>query len=85
MADVYATLAKRSQDWVSLTELHRRLPGIPKSQIDAALKKMYLNKKINLTPNDDQGSLTQADRAAAMRFGESDMHMFSMRATGRSK
>jgi hypothetical protein len=74
----YRRLAKRPQDWVLLRDLRLQLTVATKSEVDSALKRMFLDKEINLTLNDDQGSLTQADRDAAIRIGANDMHMLSM-------
>jgi hypothetical protein len=74
----YRALAKRPQDWVMLRDLRPHLGNAAKSEVDSTLKRMFLDKEINLTLNDDQGSLTQADRDAAIRIGPNDMHMLSM-------
>ncbi len=74
----YRALAKRPQDWVQLRDLRPRLSGAARAEVDSALKRMLLDKEINLTLNDDQGALTQADRDAAIRIGASDMHMVSI-------
>jgi len=76
--EAYRALAKRPQDWVQLRDLRPRLKGAAKSEVDTVLKRMFLDKEINLTLNEDQGSLTQADREAAIRIGVNDMHMLSM-------
>lgn len=75
---VYGSLAKRPQDWVPLRDLRPKLAGAAPSEVDSTLKRMFLDKEINLTLNDDQGSLTQADREAAIRIGANDMHMLSI-------
>lgn len=76
--NAYRAIAKRPQDWVQLRELRPKLAGAAKSEVDSTLKRMFLDKEINLTLNDDQGALTQADRDAAIRIGANDMHMLSM-------
>jgi len=76
--ETYRALAKRPQDWVQLRDLRPRLKRAPKSEVDTVLKRMFLDKEINLTLNEDQGSLTQPDREAAIRIGVNDMHMLSM-------
>lgn len=76
--NAYRALAKRPQDWVQLRDLRLKLNGAAKSEVDSTLKRMFLDKEINLTLNDDQGALTQADRDAAIRIGANDMHMLSM-------
>jgi hypothetical protein len=74
----YRALAKRPQDWVQLRDLRPKVAGAAKSEVDSTLKRMFLDKEINLTLNDDQGALSQADRDAAIRIGANDMHMLSM-------
>lgn len=74
----YLILAKRPQDWVMLCDLRLELPNMMKSEVDSTLKRMFLDREINLTLNDDQGSLTQRERDAAIRIGANDMHMLSM-------
>lgn len=74
----YRSLAKRPQDWVQLRDLRPKLDNATKLEVDSTLKQMLLDKEINVTLNDDQGSLTQADRQAAIRIGVNDMHMLSM-------
>jgi hypothetical protein len=76
--NAYRALAKRPQDWVQLRDLRLKRAGAAKSDVDSTLKRMFLNKEINLTLNDDQGSITQADSDAAIRIGANDMHMLSM-------
>lgn len=76
--ETYRALAKRPQDWVQLRDLRPRLKGAAKSEVDTVLKRMFLDKEINLTLNEDQGSLTKEDREAAIRIGVNDMHMMSM-------
>ncbi|MEM0986465.1 MAG: hypothetical protein AAGJ32_09480 [Pseudomonadota bacterium] len=61
-----------------LREFRPRLGGAAKSEVESTLKRMFLDKEINLTLNDDQGSLAQSDRDAAIRIAANDMHMLSM-------
>lgn len=76
--NAYRSLAKRPRDWVQLRDLRLKISGAAKSEVDSTLKRMFLDKEINLTLNDDQGSLTQADYEAAIRIGANDMHMLSI-------
>jgi hypothetical protein len=77
--DAYGSLAKMPSDWVSLTELRKKLGG-SRAEQDAALKRMFLERAINLSTDDDSGSLTKADRAASLRIGMSDMHLVSIQS-----
>jgi hypothetical protein len=74
----YRQLAKRSQDWVYLSELRPLISGVSKAQIDSALKEMHRERAINLTLEEDQKSLTSAQRSAAIRIGVDDMHLIAM-------
>jgi hypothetical protein len=74
----YAALAERPGQWVWLRDLRPRLQGMARAEVDAALEQMFLDRSINLTLNEDQGSLTSADREAAIRVGQSAMHLISI-------
>ncbi|HKI60830.1 MAG TPA: hypothetical protein VKA31_00915, partial [Mariprofundaceae bacterium] len=69
ISDAYWRLTKRPQDWVMMRNLRADLKDIPRAEFDAAIKSMYLSKAINVSSEDDQGSLTQADRDASFRLG----------------
>lgn len=74
----YCHLARCSRDWVYLSELRPLIRGASKAEVDSALKEMFLDKELNLTLEEDQKSLTPAQRAAAIRVGVDDMHLISM-------
>ena len=74
----YRRLAKRSQDWVYLSELRPLLYGATRAEVDSALKDMYRGRSISLTLEEDQKSLTAAQRAAAIRVGVDDLHLIAM-------
>jgi hypothetical protein len=61
-----------------LSELRPLIPGATKAQVDSALKEMYRDRVINLTLEEDQKSLTAAQRSAAIRIGVDDMHLIAM-------
>ncbi len=74
----YRRLAKRPQDWVYLSELRPLIERASKAEVDSALKEMYRGKFITLTLEEDQRSLTAAQRAAAIRVGVDDLHLIAM-------
>lgn len=74
----YRRLAKRSQDWVYLSELRPLIVGASRAEVDSALKDMYRGRSISLTLEEDQKSLTAAQRAAAIRVGVDDLHLIAM-------
>ena len=69
--------------FVSIRRLRERLPRIPRRDLDAALVRMYEDQEVNLIPQSNQAKLTEADRAAAVRCGGQDKHLFSF--PGRSR
>lgn len=74
----YKRLAKRSGDWVYLSDLHAQLDGATKAEIDSTLREMFRAREVTLTLEEDQASLTKAQRLAALRLGADDMHLLSM-------
>lgn len=74
----YRNQAKRAKDWIYLSDIRAQLTEVPKNEVDSVLLKMFLNKEIRLTLEEDQKSLTANQRAAAVRVGMNDMHLMSM-------
>ena len=58
-----------------LRELRKRIQGSTKEEIDAAIRKLLIDQKIDLTVIEDIASITDADRAAAARIGAGDKHL----------
>lgn len=78
-ADAQIEAAYRSLEsgtgWVPLRELRRLIQGSTKEETDAALRKLLIDQKIDLTVIEDMASMTDADRAAAARIGAGDKHL----------
>lgn len=70
----YWRLARRSNDWVSLTDLRPLLETADRQDIDAALVRLERSGAATLVPEDDQQRLTDRDRASAVRIGGTDLH-----------
>lgn len=71
--DAYRSLAEHDQQFVTLTELRSRLPGMPRDEIDAALERMYRRQDINLIPrNTHRMENSPEDYAAEIRIGGQD-------------
>jgi hypothetical protein len=51
--------------------------GYSDDELETALKKMYREGKVNLSINDDQGSLTDADRAASFVMGQTRIDLIA--------
>lgn len=76
----YDKLADLPQAWVSLTDLRAELTGASAAEVDAALMKMAVARTIVLVPEDNQKTLTDEDRAAAIHLGGEDKHLISIEA-----
>lgn len=59
---------------VTLTALRPLLGQVPRQAVDEALVRMGRQPRISLLPNENQGGLTDADRAAAVRIGPVSYH-----------
>lgn len=76
--DAYDGLrAGRDTPWVSLTQLRSQLGGTREEQ-DAALMKLLRDKKIRLIPEENQKTITPADRAASLRVSGEDKHFIGI-------
>lgn len=71
----YGELARRPGTWVGLAELREELMGVPREDVDAELERMASTPGVHLQAEPNQKALTDADRAAAVRFGGTDRHM----------
>lgn len=70
----YAQLADRPNAWVSLTRLRPLLGDAPRDVVDAALCHMIGLPDVRLVPWENQKTLTQADREAAVVVGDQPKH-----------
>lgn len=73
--DAYRSLTDRPGNWVSLTRLRPALAPAARSEVDAALERMLHHPDVNLVPESNQKTLTDADRRAAIRIGNQDKHL----------
>lgn len=74
----YVRLAARAGGWVDLVRLRDELPEISKPDLDAALTRMHRSPDVSLIPEENQKTLTDADRAAAVTIGDQDKHLIAI-------
>jgi hypothetical protein len=74
----YAGLAEEPGELVQLHQLRLALPDVSRAELDAALDGMYRTQRINLIAQADQGSLTDAERGAALLIGGRNKHLISI-------
>ncbi|MBE3008077.1 hypothetical protein IL992_02575 [Microbispora sp. NEAU-D428] len=70
----YAQLADKPNAWVSLTLLRPLLGDAPRAEVDATLRRMIALPDVRLVPWENQKTLTQADRDAAVVIGDQPKH-----------
>lgn len=70
----YAQLADRPNAWVSLTQLRPLLGDAPRDVVDAVLCHMIGLPDVRLVPWENQKTLTQEDREAAVVIGDQPKH-----------
>lgn len=76
--DAYKALRSEPGAWVSLTDMRKQMPTVLREQLDDVLEELARNRKIRLIPEENQKTLTDEDRAAAVRVGGEDKHLVSM-------
>lgn len=70
----YAQLADEPNAWVSLTRLRPLLGDTPRDEVDAALVEMTRRPDVRFVPWENQKTLTEADRDAAVVIGDQPKH-----------
>jgi hypothetical protein len=74
----YAALALEPGAWVSLTRLRPFFADVPRAEVDEALRKLSRADDVHLVPENNQKTLTETDRAAAVHIGDQDKHLLAM-------
>lgn len=76
--EAYDQIAKQPGDWVSLTDLRKRLDGMSRQEQDQTLMEMALSFGATFVPEDNQKTLTDEDRAAAIYLGGEHKHLIGI-------
>jgi hypothetical protein len=71
----YRQLVKAPGEWVGLADLREKLFGVPREAVDAELDRMASSQGVHIQAESNQKALTEADRAAAVRFGGDERHL----------
>lgn len=85
LADIYNRLTSgrggKPGDWASLNEMRAAAGDMPRERFDAAAKSLSRLDGGHLVAEDNQKSLTQAERDAAVRLGGKDVHNLALEPT----
>ena len=76
----YSQLAARPGGWVGLADLREVLADVSKDDLDPELVRMYGLPDVILVPEENQKTLTERDRAAAVVIGYQNTHVIAIEA-----
>lgn len=76
-------LATYPGDLVSLAQLRKELPGVPRVELDRTLLTLNRSRTFQLDPDPNRRVMTDEYRAAAISVGGEDMHLISRVRTSR--
>ena len=74
----YARLAREPGSTVRLSRLRNELRDIPRSDLDDALARLRRAADVSLIPEENQKTLTDEERAAAVVVGNQQNHLLSI-------
>lgn len=74
----YDDLAPAPGEWVGLADLRDRLSDLDRPTVDAALRSLARQDGVRVIPVANTKSLTERDRAAALRIGAEDNHTLAI-------
>ncbi|MGW5745404.1 hypothetical protein [Amycolatopsis sp. NPDC003861] len=78
LRNAYVALASEPRAWVALARLRPFFADLPKSDVDEALRRLNQAPDVNLVPEENQKSLTEADREAAVHLGGQEKHLLAI-------
>jgi hypothetical protein len=71
----YTKLAHEPGEWVRLAKVRPLLGDASRSEVDRTLLRLASRPDVRIAPDENQRSLTEADRNAAIRIGDHDNHL----------
>ncbi|MGV8873993.1 MAG: hypothetical protein ACOH2Q_15785 [Rhodococcus sp. (in: high G+C Gram-positive bacteria)] len=74
----YARLAREPGSTVRLSRLRNELQDIPRTDLDDALARLRRADDVSLIPEENQKTLTDEERAAAVVVGNQQNHLLSI-------
>lgn len=70
------TILDKRATWMTLVDLRSKFgTAIARENLDAAILDLVSTHSLRLIPESNQKTLTEADRAAALRIGGKDFHL----------
>ncbi len=78
LRNAYAALVSEPGAWVALSRLRPFFDDLPRETVDEALRQLLFSADVNIVPESNQKSLTEEDRAAAVRIGGQEKHLLAI-------
>jgi hypothetical protein len=78
LRSAYAALVSEPGEWLALTRLRPFFADVSRDEVDEALDHLLRSPDVNIVPESNQKSLSEADRAAALRIGGQDKHLLAI-------
>lgn len=76
--ETYAAIASPPRAWVSIGDIRRKLDDVPRSDLDAALRRLEQAADVNIVPESNQKTLSEDERAAAVIIGDQPKHLLAI-------
>ncbi|WP_229072258.1 hypothetical protein [Actinoplanes sp. DH11] len=78
LVSTYDALAAEPGAWVGLARLRPFLADLPRDTVDEALRRLSREPGVNIVPESNQKTLTDADARAALHIGGQDKHLLAI-------
>ena len=76
--EAYAAIASAPRAWVSIADIRRKLDGVDRSELDAALRQLERADDVNIVPESNQKALSDDERRAAVIIGDQPKHFLAI-------
>ncbi|MGI5148277.1 hypothetical protein ACQEVC_18205 [Plantactinospora sp. CA-294935] len=78
IVSAYRALADEPGAWVSLRRLRPFFADVPRDDLDDSLRRLSREDGVNIAPESNQKTLTEADIKAALRLGGQENHLLAI-------
>ncbi|MDG4794959.1 hypothetical protein [Micromonospora sp. WMMD1082] len=78
IVSAYQALAAEPGAWVSLRRLRPFFADVPRDDLDDSLRRLSREVGVNLVPESNQKTLSEADIKAALRLGGQENHLLAI-------
>jgi hypothetical protein len=76
--EAYAAIASAPRAWVSIADIRHKLADVDRATLDAALRRLEQEPDVNIIPENNQKTLSDKDRKAAVIIGDQPKHFLAI-------